>query len=257
MKADELRAGQGWARFSLGFGVALSITGNVAHTVLADSGVSLWLRIPFAVVWPVALFLAVEVLVRVRWTRSALSWFGRIVLLLPVSVVAAVVSWLHLHHLMKLAGEVPAANIIGPLAVDGLMIGATVALLVIRAHSLIPITEQPEPAPEIVPASVMAEQATEVQQELLTALPIAAAPRQPRAPKEAQEKAVRMLLEGASVENAAAATAVGASTLRRYAKAQRELLADPAAQIDPTEAKINSALLEIIRAWANTKGRTL
>lgn len=84
-----------------------------------------------------------------------------------------------------------------------------------------------------------------------------AGPRAPRAPKEAQEKAVRMLLDGASVDDAAHATGVGASTLRRYAKQMRTLQANPAAVIDPVIEKVNPALLEIIRAWANREGRVL
>lgn len=120
------------------------------------------------------------------------------------------------------------------------------------------------PARDYTPAEEqeMAELMKQFKPMPIPAAPISPAPgtsRQPRAPKEAQEKAVRMLLDGASVEEAAAATGLSLATLRLYGKAQRLLLADPAAAIGPKldGRSINPALVEIIRAWANTKGRTL
>lgn len=118
------------------------------------------------------------------------------------------------------------------------------------------------PARDYTPAeeAEMVEMVKQFKPMPIPAAPVSpAAPRQPRAPKEAQEKAVRMLLDGASVEEAAAATGLSAATLRLYGKAQRLLLAAPAAVIGPKldGRSINPALVEIIRAWANTKGRTL
>lgn len=140
-------SGQGWSRLALGFGAAFSVAGNVTHTVLVDSPVSLILRIPFAVAWPLALFIAVEVLVRVPWRRRLLDVLGRLVLILPVSAVAAVVSYQHLHQLMQLSGEDGFSSTIGPLAIDGLMMGGTVALLAIRFVLLMRTAETTEPDP--------------------------------------------------------------------------------------------------------------
>lgn len=257
MGEQTLREGQGWARFGLGFGVALSITGNVAATALTSSGVSLGLRVPFAVVWPLALFIAVEILVRVRWRRSFLHVIGRIILIGPTSAVAAIVSWLHLNHLMQMAGETGVARILGPLAVDGLLLGSTVALLAIRSL----LHAEPEGATDgsVIKAGLttFAEsigQPLNGWQKHATEQTFAGAEageRKTRAPKESLEKAVRMLLDGNTLEEAVAATGVGASTLRRYAKAMRELRANPAMEIDPAAAKLNPELLATVRAWAN------
>jgi hypothetical protein len=247
-------AGQGWARLGLGFGVALSITGNVAATALTDSSVSLGLRIPFAIVWPLALFFAVEILVRVRWMRTFLHVLGRIVLIGPVSAVAAIVSWLHLNHLMGMAGEVSVARVLGPLAVDGLMLGSTVALLAIRAiraarEDALPATAAvPAPAtlPEI-PELPPIRETTEIEQRAADMLNITLTnPRKPRAAKADQEKAVRLMLEG-KADEAVEAGLMGASTMRRYAKVRR-MLAAGQIEVDPVREKVNPELVALIRA---------
>ena len=82
-----------------------------------------------AVFWPVALLVAIEVLARVAWppaVRWAVVRFGG---LGPVAVVAAVVSYRHLSGLLAFYGEDPITATVGPLAVDGLMVMATGALL--------------------------------------------------------------------------------------------------------------------------------
>jgi hypothetical protein len=73
--------------------------------------------------------IAVEILARTAWPRGIswhlLRWAG----LLPVAGVAAFVSYRHLSGLLQHYGEEPTVYYIGPLAVDGLMIMATGALL--------------------------------------------------------------------------------------------------------------------------------
>ena len=130
---QKLRPGHGWAYFGVLVGLAASITGNVAHTYLADSDISLQLRVPLAVLWPVMLLIGIEVLTRVDWTKNWRHWFARLLLVGPVALVSAFVSYLHLFHLMGLAGETELAQYAGPLAVDGTLFGCTVALLVTRA----------------------------------------------------------------------------------------------------------------------------
>ena len=45
-------SGRRWARTFLALALFVSVVGNVAHTVLAKSEISLWLRVPGAVIWP-------------------------------------------------------------------------------------------------------------------------------------------------------------------------------------------------------------
>jgi hypothetical protein len=80
-------------------------------------------------VWPVFLFVAVEIFARVMWPYGIgwrmLRWVG----LLPVAGLAALVSYRHLSGLLAHYGEEPIIYYVGPLAVDGLMVMATGALL--------------------------------------------------------------------------------------------------------------------------------
>ncbi len=80
------------------------------------------------------MLLAVEVLARVDWPDEA-RWvalrFGGLV---PVAVVAAVVSYRHLSGLLDFYGEDPLTVVIGPAGVDGLMVVATGALTALAGH---------------------------------------------------------------------------------------------------------------------------
>lgn len=131
--SNKLPAGHGWAYLGVTLGLTASVAGNVANTVLTPSAVALELRVPFAVAWPVFLGIGIEVLTRVDWERNWRHWAARALLVGPMSLVAAVMSYIHLHHLMVLSGEPGLAQAIGPLAVDGTLFGCTVALLVTRA----------------------------------------------------------------------------------------------------------------------------
>ena len=75
------------------------------------------------------LFIAVEIFARTNWPHGwswhLLRWAG----LLPVAGVAAFVSYRHLSGLLAHYGEERVICIVGPLAVDGLMIMATGALM--------------------------------------------------------------------------------------------------------------------------------
>jgi hypothetical protein len=134
--AVRVRTGRGWAYLGALLGGAVSVAANVAHSYVppADAGAH-WSPQPGAVVgavfWPVALFVAVEIFARVAWPRqrrwTALRFCG----LLPVAAVAAIVSYRHLSGLLGFYGEDPLTVVIGPLAVDGLMVMATGALVAI------------------------------------------------------------------------------------------------------------------------------
>jgi len=262
-------SGQGWARFGLGFGAALSVIGNVAHTYLIDSTVSLLLRVPFAVAWPVVLFIGIEVLVRVDWRQKFLDHAGRVLIWGPAGAVAAVVSYLHLHQLMTFAGETWFAALVGPLAIDGLMIGCTVALLAIRAASLAEKLPALQPQTELSDKQLeqilerwapeqeeiqswtpehgeqLAEQVEQTQETMSTPRPTRTRPA-----KAEHEKAVRMLLDGSESSDVVTATGIGASTLRRYKHVAGILKNDPLAEIGP-EKKVAPELVAIIRDAMN------
>jgi hypothetical protein len=153
--------------------------------------------------------------------------------------------------------------LIGPLAIDGAMIGCTMALLFTRAQPAIApgpvdvdavlskwaVDEQPEELP--VPVSPMVGAMTPL---ISSAdVPISWAPmneqtqpdvpaEQPRerkrASKEQLEAAVLMLLDGVlSVPDIAEKTTVGASTLLKYDRARRVLRDNIHAELVPEVSK--------------------
>ncbi|MEV0570580.1 hypothetical protein [Dactylosporangium sp. NPDC050588] len=160
-------SGRGWAYLGVILGGSVSVAANIAHSFITPPGKSAdWTPEPGAVVgaivWPVFLFVAVEILARVAW-KSGLRWmllrFGG---LLPVVAVAALVSYRHLSGLLAHYGEEDLVVWLGPLAVDGLMVMATGALLAtsntVPATAVTP-TEQPsepttEPTVHAVPVAV-------------------------------------------------------------------------------------------------------
>ncbi|MFD0595565.1 hypothetical protein ACFQZ4_53245 [Catellatospora coxensis] len=103
-----------------------------------------------SIVWPVILFVAIEILVRVAWPLGrqwAVLRFGGMI---PVALVAGVVSYRHLSSLLTYYGEDRLVSALGPLAIDGLMIMATGALLVIGHRTSTPVQDA-SPTPEPVP----------------------------------------------------------------------------------------------------------
>lgn len=147
-------SGRGWAYLGALLGGAVSIAANIAHSYIPPTGArTTWAPEPGAVIgsvfWPIALFVAVEILTRVPWPTGR-GWrvlrFGG---LLPVALVAAVVSYRHLSGLLDHYGEDALTVTIGPLAVDGLMIMATGALLATALRTTPAIT--PEPVKESNP----------------------------------------------------------------------------------------------------------
>jgi hypothetical protein len=131
MTRTRMAPGRGWAYAGVVLGGLVSIAANVTHTYLRTSAP---LAIVFAFSWPVFLFVAVEILARAEWPRqfsfALVKWIG----LLPVAVLAAAVSYRHLSGLLTHYGEERFVALVGPLAVDGLMIMATGALLATGHH---------------------------------------------------------------------------------------------------------------------------
>jgi len=127
-------ADRNWAYAGAVLGGAVSIAANVAHSYVRPMDAPAnWSpeagAVAGSVFWPVALFVAVEILVRTAWPPgrrwSALRFGG----LLPVAAVAALVSYRHLSGFLGAYGGDTVTVMVGPLAVDGLMLMATGALL--------------------------------------------------------------------------------------------------------------------------------
>jgi hypothetical protein len=127
-------SGRGWAYTGAVLGGLVSVAANVAHSFIPPTGAPTGWRpelgaVVGAIVWPVFLFIAVEIFARVTWPAGPwwrlVRWGG----LLPVALLAAFVSYRHLSGLLAHYGEDPLVQHFGPLAVDGLMVMATGALL--------------------------------------------------------------------------------------------------------------------------------
>ncbi len=150
MTTNLVTKGRGWAYIGAGLGGLVSIAANVAHSYVPPLGAPTdWHphrgAVVGAVFWPFALFVVVEIFARIAWP-SGLRWYAiRFGGLLPVAAVAAVVSYRHLSGLLAYYGEDQLTAVIGPLAVDGLMVMASGALVAIGYHAGRPITS-PTPA---------------------------------------------------------------------------------------------------------------
>jgi hypothetical protein len=157
MTARTSSAGRGWAYAGALLGAGVSVAANVAHSYVppADAGPA-WSphtgAVVGAVFWPVALLVAIEVLARVPWPNAARWTVVRFGGLGPVAIVAAVVSYRHLSGLLSYYGEDGITSTVGPLAVDGLMVMATGALLATGAVAVRAASRRP-PAGEARPAT--------------------------------------------------------------------------------------------------------
>src|SRR3954462_4212396 len=152
--------GRSWAYTGTILGGAASLAANVAHCYVPPATAPLgWHPEAGAVVaamfWPIALFVAVEILIRTQWPAGAWWWLARYAGLLIVALVAAVVSYRHLSALIRHYGEDGLTSTFGPAAVDGLMVMAAAALLASSprdqpaspATPVVPIVVEPEPLP--------------------------------------------------------------------------------------------------------------
>ena len=165
-------SGRRWAYIGAALGGTVSIAANIAHSYVPPTGADTAWSPNFgavigAVFWPVALFVATEILARVAWPSGwvwqLMRWAGMV----PVAFVAALVSYRHLSGLLAFYGEEPIVCVLGPLAVDGLMVMATGAILATghTQHTLsvsVPAVPDPikVPAPAITPPAVPAPSIT-------------------------------------------------------------------------------------------------
>jgi hypothetical protein len=234
MQLDE--NGQRWARNGLLFGILASVVGNIANAYLTETPVSLGLRVPLAVIWPIGMFLAIEVLVRNRHVRGALARVGQGALL-TVSIPTAVTSFVNLHGLMVKANEPGIAQLSGPLAIDGLMLGCTVMLLAARAHII---------APEITIAPDVTESVEALIEESIPISPSPVRTRRPRAQWDAA-KVVDMIADGETTQAIHDATDASSASIDRMRRVYRTLTIDPRATIDSVDYKVSPERVALIR----------
>jgi hypothetical protein len=262
----EQQSGRRWVRFTLALTLALSMAANVGHTVLADSTIPTWLRMIGAVFWPVLVFLAVEILVRVFWLPKASHRLARTLILVP-GVPAAITSYEHMHAVLLAMGERPFIAAIGPGAVDVMMIGCTLTLLFTRVSVSTVSSEQQPPAMsdeqmEHVLSKWVSEERSEQNAPVSPAplvrhldvstpsdvsdVPVVATigERAPRAAANGTEYRLRELLGMPELK-------AQDSTMRRYAKIARVLRNDPDAVVDYAAEKVKRELVDnTIRPWA-------
>ncbi len=238
-------SGQKWARGGLIFGIATSVVGNIANVCLTDTSISLWLLVPFAVIWPFGMFFAIEVFVRNRSIRGLLARIGQGVLL-TVSVPTAVTSFVNLHALMIKANEPGIAQLTGPLAIDGLMLGCTVMLLAARAVNRewqytpsMPIDN--ESAFSL--ASVLPQPAEDLP------IPISPAPLRTRKPRSQWDaaKVADMIADGESSQVIHDATGASVPSIDRMRRVYRILSTDPRATVDSSALKVSPERVALIR----------
>jgi hypothetical protein len=124
----DMHKARGWAYAGIAVGGLASIAMNVTSTVYRDSVIPLGFRIPGAILWPIAVYIGIEVLTRTNWAARWTHILARLVLIVPVSGVAAVVSYFHGSHVLELSGEIDLIVKTGPIAVDGLLFGCAFVL---------------------------------------------------------------------------------------------------------------------------------
>lgn len=155
--------GRGYAYIGATLGGVVSIAANVAHSFVPPAeAASSWTphsgAVVGAVFWPIGLFVAVEIFARIAWPIGRRWTLLRFLGLLPVAVVAAVVSYRHLSGLLDFYNEDVLTVSFGPLAVDGLMVMASGALIATGRQKAAPVepsivveavVQEPRPAASI------------------------------------------------------------------------------------------------------------
>ncbi|MDG6106116.1 hypothetical protein Daura_06505 [Dactylosporangium aurantiacum] len=238
------KTGRGWAYAGAALGGVVSVAANVAHSFVPPAGSDAdWLpefgAVVGAVFWPVAVFVAVEILARVAWPKGK-RWAGlRFLGLLPVAAVAALVSYRHLSGLLNFYGEDDLTVFLGPLAVDGLMVMATGALIATGARRTTtvpaprvgrtPIVEV-DPIPQIEPTPKV--QAPAPPAEPVQAVRKPAPKRQPSAAARVASAVARS--PKASDATIAARLGLSEATVKRHRRQAVDSVSTPAEPSAPT-----------------------
>ncbi|WP_433792694.1 DUF2637 domain-containing protein [Actinoplanes sp. CA-252034] len=228
-------SGRGWAYVGAILGGTVSIAANVAHSYVPPTGAAAdWSpqvgAVAGAIFWPIALFVVTEMLARVAWPDGWRWIVARFAGLLPVALVAAFVSYRHLSGLLAFYGEDRLTTMFGPLAVDGLMVMATAALLATggRVHSAPAVVETVTEAVPMAASTPVVEPAALVTPDPIPAVTKPAKKRVTPRPVSAEKVAkVAAKMPGATVAEIAAKADVSVSTARRHLRAVRVTDASP------------------------------
>lgn len=242
-----------WAYAGVLLGFTASITANIASTVLKQTEVPLMLRIPFAAFWPIATYVAIEVLARTDWATSWSHRLIRLVLAGPVGAVAAFVSYLHQHHLMGLAGEPGLAQGFGPIAVDCLLFGMTATLIVTRPKVREQMITQPMDPAWSEPWETFQESVAPVSP---APVDIPISPASPRAPRLSRStwdarKVIEMIVDGQKTADIESATGAGAASIAGLRRVVKQLQSDPRGPVDTGARRIPEAHIAIARELAS------
>lgn len=121
---------------TMAVGIVVSMGANVGHIVFVigptmPGGPSPW-SMGLAAFWPLSLFLAIEVITKVSWPSSLAYNLARFGAVGAIAVVAAWVSYWHMHGLLSHWGEDALSAYVGPFGVDGLVVIGGIALAAIR-----------------------------------------------------------------------------------------------------------------------------
>lgn len=162
--SDITTRGRGWAYAGTIIGGGLSIAANVMHSFIAPADAPVgWSpsigAVVFSVFWPVLLFVAVEILARVVWPKGVLYTAIRFGGLIPIAYVAFTVSYVHMSSLFAHWGEDKLTQMFGPIAIDGIMVMGSAALMVIgkntanKASALTSVLHRVRPNTDPAPAA--------------------------------------------------------------------------------------------------------
>lgn len=125
--------GRGWAVAGFWTGIGASVSANIAHAYVGHlPAVGAVLAASF---WPMALLISIEIISRVDWPAGRKWWLLRYGGLTTVALIAAIISYSHMVGLLGVYGEGYFTAHIGPLAIDGLMIVSSTALLAIADNA--------------------------------------------------------------------------------------------------------------------------
>lgn len=203
--------GRGWAYAGLTIGSVVSLAGNVTDSIVHHR--------PFVsgTIWPTVLFVGVEIVVRTKSQRSAWKW-TRALGMIPIVLVAAVVSYVHLSGLLSFWGEDMVTRTFGPVAIDGLMVVSTGALVLtaVVPELVVPVLVSEPDVPVDTADSVDTEDTildTDTEDMILDTKP-----RRTRTATWDKDKAAKLISEGRSNSEIGELVGVSAKTISRYRK---------------------------------------